>query len=187
MIKRFIPTREGLQRNRLLRWLGPRIHDPLLWHINRNSVARGVAIGMFFGLMVPVAQIAAAAVVSLALRANLWVAALATLISNPITYGPIYIFAYRIGSSILPTRSGETVETTTSAVEEQATAALQWLIDGLSWMTGIGAPLVLGTLLMATTAAIVGYFSIMLVWRINVIIKHRQRRQRMATRRTMNQ
>src|SRR5690606_6925327 len=99
-MKRFLPTRDSIKQNRLLSWLGPRIHDPLLWHVNRNSVARGVAIGVFFGLMVPIAQIPAAAVAALILRANLWVSAIATLISNPFTYGPIYILAYRLGSSI---------------------------------------------------------------------------------------
>lgn len=179
MIKRFVPSRESIKQSRLLRWLGPRIHDPLLWHINRNSVARGVAIGAFFGLMVPVAQIPAAALVALALRANLWVTAIATLISNPFTYGPIYIFAYKLGSSILPpaVASGAVI------ADDHATTTLQWLIDILHWLTGIGRPLVLGMLLMAITAAIVGYFGILLLWRLKVVLKRRkQRSERIAVR-----
>lgn len=180
MIKRFVPSRESIKQNRLLRWLGPRIHDPLLWHVNRNSVARGVAIGAFFGLMVPVAQIPAAAVVALALRANLWVAAIATLISNPFTYGPIYIFAYKIGSSILP----PAVASGAIIADDHATSTLQWLIDMVHWLTGIGRPLVLGMMLLAITAAIVGYFGILLLWRLKVVIKRRkQRSERIAVRR----
>lgn len=179
MIKRYLPTRESLKQNRLLRWLGPRIHDPLLWHVNRNSVARGVAIGVFFGFLVPVAQIPAAALVALTVRANLWVAALATLVSNPFTYGPIYILAYRIGASILPP-----VTTDNPASDDHATTALQWIVEAINWLTGIGRPLVLGMLLMAVVGAIVGYFGVLLGWRLNVIIKrHRQRRQRAAGRR----
>lgn len=179
MIKRYIPTRESLQQNRLLRWLGPRIHDPLLWHVNRNSVARGVAIGMFFGLLVPVAQIPAAAVVALALRANLWVSALATLISNPFTYGPIYLIAYRIGAAILPPAAAAS-----PAVDSHAAVALQWMVEAVNWLTGIGRPLVLGMVLMAVTAAIVGYFGVLLGWRINVLSKRRRQRiQRGAVRR----
>lgn len=180
MIKRFLPTRESIKQNRLLRWLGPRIHDPLLWHINRNSVARGVAIGAFFGLMVPVAQIPAAAVVALACRANLWIAAIATLISNPFTYGPIYIFAYKLGSSILPpaVASGAVV------ADDHATTTLQWLVDMVHWLTGIGRPLVLGMLLMAVTAAVIGYVSILLLWRLKVVLKRRRQRiERLAVRR----
>ena len=51
MFERFLPTREAITQSRMLRWLGPRLHDPLLWHVNRRSVARGVAMGVFFGLM----------------------------------------------------------------------------------------------------------------------------------------
>lgn len=182
MIKRYIPSREAIKQNRLLSWLGPRIHDPLLWHVNRNSVARGTAIGVFFGIMLPVAQIPAAAVVALALRANLWVAALTTLISNPFTYGPIYLIAYRIGSSILPPAANAT-----PVVDEQTAAALQWLIESVNWLTGIGRPLVLGTLIMAVVGAIVGYFGVLLVWRINVLLKlRRQRKERASARRAPN-
>lgn len=179
MIKRYIPSREAIKQNRLLSWLGPRIHDPLLWHVNRNSVARGTAIGVFFGFMLPVAQIPAAAVVALALRANLWVAALTTLVSNPLTYGPIYLIAYRIGSSILPPAAHAS-----PVVDDQTAAALQWLIESVNWLTGIGRPLVLGTLIMAVVGAVIGYFGVLLVWRINVLLKlRRQRRERSSARR----
>lgn len=178
MIKRYLPTRESLKQNRLLRWLGPRIHDPLLWHVNRNSVARGVAIGVFFGFLVPVAQIPAAALVALAVRANLWVAALATLVSNPFTYGPIYILAYRIGASILPP-----VATERAIPDDHALTALQWIVEAINWLTGIGRPLVLGMLIMAVTGAIIGYFGVMLGWRINLLIKLRKQKQQRANAR----
>ncbi|HRP96865.1 MAG TPA: DUF2062 domain-containing protein [Rhodocyclaceae bacterium] len=182
MIRRFIPSRDGIKQNRMLRWLGPRIHDPLLWHVNRNSVARGIAIGAFFGLMVPVAQIPAAALVALAMRANLWVAAIATLVSNPFTYGPLYIFAYRLGSSILPpaVASGAVV-----VDDDHALTTLQWVIDALHWLTGIGRPLVLGMFLMAVCAAVVGYFGTLLLWRLKVVLKRRRQRSERGTRVTM--
>jgi len=174
MIQRYLPTRESIKQNRLLRWLGPRIHDPLLWHVNRNSVARGVAIGAFFGLMVPVAQIPAAAIVALALRANLWIAAVATLVSNPFTYGPIYIFAYRLGSRVLPASGGPG-----PAVQDgHVSTTLHWLTESLQWLTGIGGPLILGMFIMAVCGAIIGYFGTLLAWRVRVILK--RRRQRIA-------
>ena len=105
MLERFLPTRDAITQSRMLRWLGPRIHDPLLWHVNRRSVARGVALGVFFGLMIPIAQIPAAAIASLMLRGNLWIAAVSTLVSNPLTYGPLYYFAYRLGAGVIGTRT----------------------------------------------------------------------------------
>jgi len=105
MFERLLPTRETITQSRLLSWLGPRVHDPLLWHVNRRSVARGVAMGVFFGLMIPIAQIPAAAFASLMLRGNLLIAAISTLVSNPLTYGPIYYFAYRLGAGVIGART----------------------------------------------------------------------------------
>ncbi|MBI1907029.1 MAG: DUF2062 domain-containing protein [Rhodocyclales bacterium] len=182
MIKRYLPTRDSIKSNRWLRWLGPRIHDPQLWHINRNSVARGVAIGAFFGLMVPVAQIPAAAVVALALRGNLWIAAVSTLISNPLTYGPLYLFAYRLGRSLLPAETNSDVP---AAQIEQVATPLHWLGDALHSLSVIGAPLLLGMALMAITAAVVGYFGIQVFWRTRVLLKRRRKRHaRLALLRT---
>ena len=100
-MRRFLPTQDSIKGNRLLRWLGPRLHEPGLWHLNRRAVARGVAIGVFFGFMIPVAQIPAAAIGAFLARANLWVSAIATLVSNPFTYAPIYYAAYRLGGFLL--------------------------------------------------------------------------------------
>lgn len=179
MIKRFLPTHDSIKQSRLLRWLGPRIHDPSLWHLNRRAVAKGVAIGAFFGLMVPVAQIPAAAVVSLFARANLWIAAVTTLISNPFTYGPIYYFAYRIGSSLIGApRSVATLSD--EAAAEHAVAALAWMSNIWHWITGIGHPLVLGMLLMAVTAGVIGYLAAQLFWRTRVLMKRRRQRHARA-------
>lgn len=183
MIKRFLPTRDSIKSNRWLRWLGPRLHDPQLWHINRNSVARGVAIGAFFGLMIPVAQIPAAAAAALTLRGNLWIAAMSTLISNPLTYGPLYLFAYKLGRTLLPAQTD--FGSPTAARFEQVAAPLQWMGDTLHSLSVIGGPLLLGMTLMAVTAAVVGYFGIQVFWRTRVLLKRRRKRHaRLALART---
>lgn len=175
MFKRFLPTHDSIKQSRLLRWLGPRLHDPSLWRINRRAVAKGVAIGAFFGLMIPVAQIPAAAVASLFWRANLWIAAVSTLISNPFTYAPIYYFAYRLGAALLGRYAG-TDPALAEAKAEQAMAALSWFDNLWHWITGIGQPLVLGMLVMAVVGAVTGYVLAHLVWRIKVVIKRRRQR-----------
>jgi uncharacterized protein len=181
MFKRFLPTREQIKQSRFLRWLGPRIHDPSLWHINRRAVAKGVAIGAFFGLMIPVAQIPAAAVASLFVRANLWIAAVATLISNPFTYGPIYYFSYRLGSALLGGPAASNPDLAEAHVE-QAVAALSWMSNAWHWITGIGRPLVLGMLVLAVTAAVVGYLAAQTFWRVKIIMKRRRQRSERALR-----
>lgn len=169
MIKRYLPSHDSIKQSRLLSWLGPRLHDPSLWHINRRAVARGVAIGAFFGLMVPVAQIPAAALVSLFMRANVWIAAVSTLVSNPFTYAPIYYFAYRLGATVL----GAPLPRPASGVGEEvvAVAWVDQLVDFGHWVTGIGQPLVLGMLILAVCGAMIGYWGVRLFWRIRVLSK----------------
>lgn len=58
-----------------LRWMGPALHHPRVWHMSRRGISLGVGIGVFFGLMLPLAQIPAAAVVAVFMRANVPVAA----------------------------------------------------------------------------------------------------------------
>ena len=174
MLERFLPTRDAITQSRLLRWLGPRIHDPLLWHVNRRSVARGVAMGVFFGLMIPIAQIPAAAIASLLLRGNLWIAAVSTLVSNPLTYGPLYYFAYRLGAGVIGTRTPADL---TADDVERPMRMIDSLAQAWAWITGIGQPLLLGMLIMAVTGAFIAYWGTQLVWRMRVTAKWRRLRQ----------
>ena len=174
MLERFLPTRDAITQSRLLRWLGPRIHDPLLWHVNRRSVARGVAMGVFFGLMIPIAQIPAAAIASLLLRGNLWIAAVSTLVSNPLTYGPLYYFAYRLGAGGTGARTPANL---TAEAVEQPMRMIDSLAQAWAWITGIGQPLLLGMLIMAVTGAFIAYWGTQLVWRMRVTAKWRRLRQ----------
>ena len=174
MLERFLPTRDAITQSRLLRWLGPRIHDPLLWHVNRRSVARGVAMGVFFGLMIPIAQIPAAAIASLLLRGNLWIAAVSTLVSNPLTYGPLYYFAYRLGAGVIGTRTPADL---TADDVEQPMRMIDSLAQAWAWITGIGQPLLVGMLIMAVTGAFIAYWGTQLVWRMRVTAKWRRLRR----------
>ena len=100
-LQRLIPTREQLQAGRFTRWLAPWLGQRRLWRLSRHGVALGMAIGIFFGLLIPIAQIPASAAVAIVLRANLPAAMGSTLVTNPLTFGPIYYLAYQAGSRIV--------------------------------------------------------------------------------------
>lgn len=79
---RFVVSREAVLSNR---WISPFAHrlvHPSLWHLNRRSVARGVALGLFAGFLIPIGQIAVAAFLAVTVRANVVVAATATFVTN---------------------------------------------------------------------------------------------------------
>lgn len=74
-----MPARDEARRQRALCRL-PLLEREWLWRMNRRAVASGVAPGVFFGRVVPVAQTPFAAAVALLMRANLLAAAPATLV-----------------------------------------------------------------------------------------------------------
>lgn len=136
-----------------------------LWRFNRHTVARGVAIGFFFGVMTPVAQIVFATVAAIMLRANLVVAAGSTLISNPLTTPLILYGAFRIGVFVMGP-SQEIVEDVIES-EEAASRALDvddWYTTLMDWMSSVGPPLTLGLFLLALTLALAGYLLTHLGW-----------------------
>lgn len=156
-----LPNRDGLLANRWLRPFAHRLSHPLLWHLNRRSAARGLALGLFAGLILPVGQVVLAALLALSVRANIIVAASATLVTNPLTFPPIYFAAYRLGRSV-----------TGSALLGVGDAHRQWMS---SWFFDIAAPTVAGLIMLALFTSLAGYVLVHLAWRWRVAWRWRQR------------
>ena len=91
--RKYLPSHEAVRQNRYIARFGTLLLHPNLWHVNRRSVAGGVAAGMFAGLVPgsnPV-QFTVAALLAVAFRVNLPVAVAVTLYTNPLTIGPLYV------------------------------------------------------------------------------------------------
>lgn len=168
---RLAASTEALRRNRWLKPLAPALAHPNLWHLNRRAVAGGVAVGLFFGLLVPVAQILGAAVAAVWLRVNLPVAALSTLVTNPLTFAPIYYLAYRIGVGVV----GSEAPAAARVVEEgvQALSGAGWL----EYALGVGKPLVVGLAILAVGSAATGYLVVSLAWRAFTLARLMRKRR----------
>ena len=65
------------------------LQDHSLWGIRRKTVVPAVAWGMFVALLPIPGHMLVAVLGSLVLRINIPIAALATLVVNPVTIGPI--------------------------------------------------------------------------------------------------
>lgn len=178
MFERFrhlLPDPHTLRQHRALRWLGPRLQHPRLWHVNRRGIALGIAVGVFFGLLIPVAQILFAALAALVLRANMAAAVGSTLITNPFTFAPVYYAAYHLGAWMLgdgATARGEA--RLASAAAENASGLVLWM----ERIGSVGAPLALGLVTLAVSLSIVLYFGIQWAWRIHIVRAWQRRRAR---------
>lgn len=176
-LRKYLPSREKLKRTPALRPLANWLDRHGSWRLDSRSVSLAVAVGLFFGLLIPVAQILCAVLAAMVLRANLAVAAAATLVTNPLTFPPIYYAAYRLGK--LLTGGADAGPAAPPAVPEAAAAGrgvAHWLQALLDWATGVGQPLVLGLLVLATVSALAGYLLVKLLWHWHSLGRLRRRR-----------
>ena len=174
-----VKLRERLSRHHHLRehrsvaWLGPALHHPRVWHLTRRGVALGVAVGMFFGLLVPVGQIVFAAAAAVVLRANLPVAAVSTLVTNPFTVAPIYFAAYRLGQALL----GGGPALTEAAMEPPLELEVGFWKLWFQRVVDAGPPLVVGLAIFATVLSLAAYLVVDQAWRLLAMRAWRRRRE----------
>lgn len=181
-IKRLMPTPEAVAGNRWLRWMGPSLLHPRLWHLSRRAVALGAAIGVFFAFITPIAQIPLSAAVSVVLRANIPTAVVATLVNTPPTFGPVYYAAWWVGARVL----GESVDDDRKpdvlagkSTELQAPAeALSGWAGWVATLGEIGKPLLVGTLIFSFGFSALAYALVNLVWHWRVRGRRRRRLRR---------
>ena len=162
---RWIPSREQVVASRWVRPIAHHLNDDRLWHLNRQSAARGVAIGLFFGLMLPFAQFLFAITTAVVLRGHIALAAGMTLITNPLTVPPIYWLAHSIGRWLLGAPAADRGLRNAEREAQQLGEAETWLEATWQWLQAAGAPLLVGLAVLACAAAVVGYVLVWLLWR----------------------
>lgn len=173
-LRRFIPTRQQIHDNRWLRWLGPHLGHPRLWRFSRRGVAIGLALGVFFGLLIPIAQIPFAAGTAVLLRANVPVAIGSTLVTNPVTFAPIYVFAHHLGETLLGEAESAAAEVAASVGGSENKG---WWRSSWENVLGLGKPLLLGLSILAVAGGILTYATIMLFWRLKTTWNWKRRRR----------
>lgn len=164
-----IPTREQLEANRWIRPFAHRVLRSDLWRFNRRSVPRGIALGLFVGILIPFAHSAVAALTALFVRANVPVAIGATWFSNPATWVIIFPLAYRIGKAVLEIDQMVPVAPISETMQQTQTDHL------LQRLTGAGLDTAFGLFVIATVVAALGYLISSFGWRWWVARKRRQR------------
>ncbi|MCU0957202.1 MAG: DUF2062 domain-containing protein [Hydrogenophaga sp.] len=187
-LRQWMPTKESVAHNRWLRWMGPSLLHPRLWHLSRRGVALGAAIGVFFAFITPIAQIPLSAGASMLLRANVPASVVGTLVNTPPTFAPVYFGAWKVGSWMLG-ESARAAEAPAILVEvgHPVRTTAPPLASGKPWwerwqqqLARAGKPLMVGALTFSVVFSTLAYFTVSGVWHLRVRIK---RRRRTASRR----
>ena len=158
---KWLPGKEFLAKHPWLHPITDKLLHPQLWRMQHEAVARGVAVGLFWAFATPVAQVLIAAVHCVWWRANLPLAALMTMVTNPVTIGFWLWLAYRLGSVVL---------------DEPVQAGITYSALPAQWLAEYAWPAVVGMGLFAIGFSVAGYIGIKLVWRFNTNIKRWRRR-----------
>ena len=161
--KRYLPSPQDIHGSSALKPFRHYLQRPELWHMHRRSVAGAAFIGLFCAFIPVPAQMFIAAALAIVSRCNLPLAVALVWITNPLTIGPMFFFAYKLGAWLLDRRLEiETIELSWS-----------WLGENLN---AIGYPLLFGSLVCGWVSGVSAFVIVRVVWRFRVISQWRVRR-----------
>lgn len=160
-----MPDHHAIRRHPSLAFLGALLHDPQIFHLTRHSAAGGMAAGLFCAFFPVPGHMLFAAIAAIGLRVNLPISVAAVWVTNPVTIPPIFYLAYRIGAAVLD-----------NPVEQVSIElSIEWL---RTTFVHIWPPLVTGCLVLAITAAALGYVAVRLLWRLAIVLRLRERQRK---------
>jgi len=159
-IKQYLPSPKRIKSLAPFQYLGFRFTDPVLWMINRNTVSRATAIGLFCAYLPMPLEMVPAALLAVLWRANLPLSIVLVWLSNPFTWIVLYTPPYLLGSALLGETSISISHITIEAMAQELAAL--WL----------------GCLIFGVALACAGYFAVRVVWRMMVISDWDKRRLR---------
>lgn len=165
MIQRLMPDHQKIKSNKHLQIFGALLHNANLWFLNRRSVSKAFAVGLFFAFIPVPFQMVLAAGFAIIVHANLPLSVALVWITNPLTMPAIFYCCYVVGTWIVG------VPAKKFAFE----ASWQWLVESVST---IGPAFIVGCIVLASVFSILGYLSINAFWRLSVTKEWQKRRDR---------
>lgn len=162
LLKRIMPDHKTIREHKHLRCFGTLLHNPALWHMNRHSVAKAFAIGLFFAWVPVPFQMVLGAGGAILFHANLPLSIVLVWLTNPLTMPPMFYGAYKLGAWLLD----EELQ------HFDMELSLAWLQHEMAL---IWAPFLLGCLVLGVASSLLGYIGIQIAWRSMVIKRWRKR------------
>lgn len=151
ILHKVLPSHSQVRRQWFLRPFRALLADPALWATHRRNTLRAMAVGLFIAFIPFPIHTVLAGLIALYLRVNIPVAILASWVSNPLTFGPIYYGCYVLGRALLrqPPDSDPGSFSMDTLGEELAE---------------IWEPLLLGCLVAATVTTAISYWGLNRFW-----------------------
>ena len=135
-----------------------------------------MAIGLVTGLIPGPVQILLAVIGAIIFRANVPAAAFTTLYTNPITFVPLYLLAYKVGALVTGANANAVI--VPPDISWSFAGLFEIIPQLLRWIASLGDTLIIGLVLQASVFAVIGYIATMLAWRCAVSYAWKARHKR---------
>lgn len=143
---------------RYIHIFGDTLKQAELWAFNRNSVAKGIAVGLFCAFLPMPFEMIAALFIAAMIGGNVPFAVAGVWISNPLTWIPLYTPCYLLGAHLI-------------GVEPIPLDQISILEFGWHYVA-----LWLGCLIIGTIVSVTSHFVVSMLWRIHIINRWQARR-----------
>ena len=97
-IKRLLPDHHTIKSNKHLQIFGDLLHNPNLWHLNRRSVAKAFAVGLFCAFIPVPFQMILSASIAILVHANLPLAVSLVWIHKSVNHAGYFLLLLRGGN-----------------------------------------------------------------------------------------
>ena len=148
-------------------WLGKWFFLQPIWVINRKNVAGGLGLGVTLAFVPLPIQMLLCVPLSIILRVNLPAALGAVWLSKPLTAGPIFFFALKVGQCV--TNRTENLKIVTGSFS---------ITDLANLMENIWVPLFTGCAICGSAAGITTYLIVNFSWRVQVTYSKKRKNKR---------
>lgn len=162
-VRKFTPPIEKLRDRWFMKPFGRWILDPALWSLQRRGITGAFGAGLAICFIPLPVHLLLAGLVAIIARLNVPVLVATVMLVNPLTMVPVYYFAYRVGAALLD------LEPRLFRFE----LSWDWLQHGLGPMW---KPFLVGCLVCAIAAGVLGGLLLELFWRYRVRKRYRERR-----------
>jgi hypothetical protein len=139
--------------------------NPAYWGIRRKTVVPGFSLGLFVAFTPIPAHTLLGVLMALLLRVNIPATIIGTLLMNPLTMVPMFVFAYRVGLFLLGI----------PPQPFQPELSIEWFTHGF---INVWQPLLLGSMLCGAVTSLIGYIGLDLLWRASLADYLAARRRR---------
>jgi uncharacterized protein (DUF2062 family) len=149
------------------------LDHPAYWSLNRRSITRAFALGLFTAFVPLPIHVVLATVAALAFRVNIPAAVAGTLLTNPFTMVPLFMAAHWVGAKLL------------DVPHRRVPFEMSW-----EWVTTtlvtIWKPFLLGCAVLGTLTAAAGYILLGGLWHITLVLKYHERKGASAPKESAN-